>query len=173
MKKINNVFAILLPIIVLSGCGSSDTSNPSPTPSATVTTLDTSVSLSLTATVSSVAPNGIAYFNASGGTSPYRFSIYSGGGTIDSTSGVFTASSSTGTSQVKVIDSEGSVAYASISINSDSGSLVVTPASYSLGYSAQVNLSASGGVSPYVFSMYSGGGSLSASSALSTTYSAP
>lgn len=46
-------------------------------------------------------------FSAEGGTPPYTFIIVTGGGSIDETTGVFTAPDTAGTAIVRVIDFDG------------------------------------------------------------------
>jgi hypothetical protein len=83
-----------------------------------VVTGTNSSGLTLIPSSNSVAVNGTISFSASGGTPAYSFAIISGGGTIGSTSGIFTAPSSTGPVEVQVTDSLGAKASSTISVTS-------------------------------------------------------
>jgi hypothetical protein len=66
---------------------------------------------SITLTVS-----GQTTFIALNGTQPYSFSVVAGSGTIQSSTGVYTAPSSAGSATIKVVDSNGNAAYSTVTI---------------------------------------------------------
>jgi hypothetical protein len=58
--------------------------------------------------ISAVVPvSGKMVFFASGGQSPYRFSMVSGSGTIDSQTGQYTAPDTPGTDEIRLTDDDG------------------------------------------------------------------
>lgn len=63
------------------------------------------MSLAITPSPTSVAIGGSTQFVGSGGTGPYVFSVLSGEGSVDPSTGVFTALSHTGVAVVRVTDS--------------------------------------------------------------------
>ena len=50
------------------------------------------------------------YFQASGGSAPYTYTVYSGSGTIDPATGLFTTSNHPGAVTVRITDSAGEIA---------------------------------------------------------------
>lgn len=66
-------------------------------------------------------------FAALGGTAPYSYSVVSGTGTIDPTTGIYTAPPVVGNEQVRVTDADGSSATASVRVVSSDGALDVAP----------------------------------------------
>lgn len=104
-------------------------------------------------------------FSASGGVAPYTFSVFSGGGTINSSSGLYTAPGSSGSATVRVTDSNGNTADAAVTINP---ALAISPASVNLGFNSTQTFTSTGGVSPYTYSVVSGGGSINSSTGLFT-----
>jgi hypothetical protein len=84
-----------------TGAQSADSSNSSATSSATLT---------LDCYSSSLAYSGTAYCDASGGTSPYSMSLYSGGGSINSSTNQYTAPTYDTTAQIQVVDASGAKA---------------------------------------------------------------
>ncbi len=61
-----------------------------------------------------IAPGLTAYFLGIGGTEPYVYSVFSGVGSIDSSSGLYTAPSTTGVAVIRATDDDGAHADASI-----------------------------------------------------------
>lgn len=97
-------------------------------------------------------------FSSSGGKRPYRFSIVSGGGTINPSTGDFTASSNiTGTTIIKVRDALGNIAKASIMVR---GPLKLSVPNTKVETGGLVRISAIGGVGGYLFSIPSGIGTI-------------
>jgi hypothetical protein len=76
------------------------------------------VSLSLIQIVTAISPNLQASFGASGGTPPYVFSVEPGGagGTIDPSTGIYTAPAVTGVDTVEVTDATTATAAAIIGV---------------------------------------------------------
>lgn len=124
-----------------------------------------SPTLEITPTTKTVALNNIASFVATGGIPPVAFSIVSGNGAINASTGDFTASSIAGTTTVRVSDSVGAIADAIVTINP---SLIISPAVKTIAVNSIFNFTSTGGVGPYVYSVVSGGGSFSG-----FTYTAP
>ena len=112
-----------------------------------------------------LAVNNTQTFSAVGGSGPFTYSIFSGGGTINSATGFFTAPATAGTVTVRVTDSLSATANATVTVNA---ALAISPASVTKAVSATHTFSASGGVSPYVFSIVSGGGSINSTTGLFT-----
>lgn len=112
-------------------------------------------SLAISPFTKSLTANQTFTFTATGGVSPYEYSLVSGVGSI-STVGVY-SSSAVGMSVVRVTDSSGNTSDANVSINA---ALAITPASKTLGANNSYTFSATGGVPPYAFSILSGGGTV-------------
>ncbi len=127
-----------------------------------VVTINAAIAISPTTTT--IGLNNSYTFTASGGVSPYTYSIVSGVGTIGVTSGVYSGSSA-GTAVVRVTDATGNTSSANVTV---SGGLTLAADHSTVAVGNTVTLSASGGVSPYSYSIVSGGGSISG-----TTFTAP
>jgi alpha-tubulin suppressor-like RCC1 family protein len=93
----------------------------------------------------------------SGGQPPYSYSIYSGGGSLDS-SGVYTAPQTTGPAIIRLSDISGAVSSYQIQIKA---ALAASAPEYNILLSQSSQITASGGVSPYSYSVISGAGSVS------------
>ncbi|MBV2169239.1 MAG: hypothetical protein KUL82_11095, partial [Bdellovibrio sp.] len=103
--------------------------------------------------------------NPVGGSGGYVFTIVSGGGTIDPETGVFTAPTTPGVTQIEIKDSSG---------NSIVFEVVVQP-SLSFALNAPTiaennvfDFEASGGVAPLTYSLVAGGGTIDSSTGLYT-----
>ena len=70
--------------------------------------------LAISPSSTTVSSNGTIQFSASGGVPPYTFSILSGVGSINSSSGLYTAPATPGTTYVLVTDKQGSTAKATV-----------------------------------------------------------
>ncbi|MEK6704521.1 MAG: hypothetical protein AABZ06_01910 [Bdellovibrionota bacterium] len=114
-----------------------------------------------------LAVNNSFVFSAAGGVTPYSYSIQSGGGSINASTGSYTAPSSPGSAVVKVTDSLGNISTASVTINP---ALAISPTSKAIVINTSHTFSASGGVSPYSYSITSGGGTINSSTG---SYTAP
>lgn len=91
-------------------------------------------------------------FAAAGGKPEYRFSITSGGGSIDPESGVYTAPSQIGGAAVQVSDSLNNTASAIVTIVA-AEELGISPSSLTINSESSYTFSASGGVPPYSFTL--------------------
>lgn len=114
--------------------------------------------LAIAPTTKTLAVNNTAGFAPSGGIPPYTFSVPVGTGTINASTGDYTAPASSGSATVRVTDSAGATADASVTINA---AIAISPASWELGVGTSKVFSATGGVAPYTYSVSSGGGSFS------------
>jgi alpha-tubulin suppressor-like RCC1 family protein len=124
-----------------------------------VTTVDVRAPLSISPLSIALAVNNTAPFSGVGGIPPYSFSLVSGSGSIDASTGLYTAPALSGTDTVRVTDSLGFTADAVITVNP---ALQISPATRSIPVNRNVTFSATGGVTPYTFSIASGGGSIDA-----------
>lgn len=115
----------------------------------------------------SLDPGMAKTFSGAGGSKPYSYSIASGGGSIDATSGAYTAPASAGSAVIRVTDASAQHADASVTINPPL--TLVAPATMVDGNTSQT-LIAGGGQAPYSFSIASGTGKVDASSG---AYTAP
>jgi len=100
-------------------------------------------------------------FTSLGGIPPYFYAITSGSGSIDNSSGLFTAGSAGGTSTVTLTDGRGISATATISVQ-EPQHVSIMPALVAVKTSSATWFTAVGGQSPYVFTQLSGSGSMSA-----------
>lgn len=123
--------------------------------------------LGISPTTMELAVNNTTTFSAAGGSAPYTYSVFSGTGTINASSGFYTAPASSGTAVVRVTDSLGATASANVTIDA---ALVISPAAQNTLINSTISFSGSGGVLPYTFSIVSGVGSLDS---LSGLYTAP
>ena len=100
-------------------------------------------------------------FTGSGGVPPYSFTLSAGDGSVNGSTGLFTAAGTAGTSTVKLTDGRGLNAYATISIQ-EPQTLLIMPALASITVSSTVSFMAVGGQPPYVFTQTTGSGSMTA-----------
>jgi hypothetical protein len=96
-------------------------------------------------------------FSATGGITPYTYSVLSGGGSFSGNA--YTAPLIPGTATVQVSDSLGNHNQATVTV-SPLGPLTITPTAVTLRLNAAVTFNASGGISPYTFSIASGYGTI-------------
>ena len=111
-------------------------------------------------------------FSASGGTAPYTYSIVSGTGVINATTGAYTAPAATGADQVRVTDSKGLVSNAVVTITLPSG-LGISPSAVTLTIGSAITFAATGGTPPYTYSVFTGGGVGETLNAGTGAYTAP
>ena len=130
-------------------------------------TITITLGLGISPASTTLAVNNSTTFTALGGSSPYTFSVFSGGGSVVAATGVYTAPATSGTATVRVTDNLGATANATVTINA---ALAISPASKTLAVNNVFTFSASGGVSPYTYSIPSGGGSIVSSTGV---YTAP
>jgi len=108
-------------------------------------------------------------FTASGGVSPYTYTIQSGNGTIDASTGAYTAPGSATEAVVVATDSTGAIGTAAVVVYDD---LAISPSSVTMGKSETQTFTGSGGEEPYTFSLVSGTGSIVSSTGVYTSPSA-
>lgn len=111
-----------------------------------------------------IAPNALAMYvngnqtiSASGGVSPYTYSITAGGGSINLSTGSFTAPGTAQSVTVQVTDTLSNTSSATITVVNP---LVISPASINLQTDQPNTFSATGGQTPYTYSILSGGGTI-------------
>jgi len=100
-------------------------------------------------------------FSAGGGIPPYLYGVVSGDGSFSGNT--YTAGLTPGTAVVRVSDSIGNQDQATVTI-SPLGPLTITPTEVTLKLNTGVTFNASGGVSPYTFSIASGYGTIDSGS---------
>jgi hypothetical protein len=132
-------------------------------------TMDANITVNTSLTIApsqlTTLTNKKSTFTISGGVSPYVFSVKSGQGTIDSSTGEYTAPAMTGSAVVKVTDSTNTTDEATITINE---SLNLAPENPVISSGDSVSFSVSGGTPPYLYSKVSGVGTLTGA-----TYTSP
>lgn len=96
-------------------------------------------------------------FNATGGNPPYVFSLGSGVGNVTQM-GLYTAPSTTGQAIVRVTDANGTTKEALIVIQVE---ITLSPTSRKINVNSSFQFNASGGVTPYTFSVISGSSTVS------------
>lgn len=106
-----------------------------------------------------VIERGAAFtFGASGGVAPYTFSKFSGDGSIDPVSGVY-SSTIEGSAVVRVTDAVASSAEADVTVVEAAAlPLVIIPRSVDIKMGASFQFAGEGGVAPYSYSIESGYG---------------
>ncbi|MBI9099237.1 MAG: hypothetical protein JEY91_12200 [Spirochaetaceae bacterium] len=95
-------------------------------------------------------------FTATGGIPPYTYSIQNGLGTINSSSGVFTAPATSGSCTILVSDTSGLTDTASVAIIDSTGpppALGITPSSIGIYSGNSVTFNAVGGTGPFTYSL--------------------
>ncbi|HVP17889.1 MAG TPA: hypothetical protein VMU36_02770 [Spirochaetia bacterium] len=120
------------------------------------------VLLSISPATALVPANGSTTFSASGGVPPYSFSITSGPGTINASSGVYTAPASPGVAIVQVKDKQGSTATA-----------VVNPVNYAITAMSNPGGQFSGGTASGTFTIKNQGSSSGTQTIFWTVYASP
>jgi hypothetical protein len=141
----------------VSGCGGGGGSSPPPAP-------PPPPSLGISPTAASLDVGMSKTFVASGGTPPYTFSLVSGTGSVTS-SGAYSTLGAAGTADVRVTDSGGQHADASVTIDSAVG---FAPGATTADGGLTLTLAGTGGQGPYKYSVVSGVGTVNASTGLFT-----
>ncbi|MCM2323106.1 MAG: hypothetical protein NDJ90_07565, partial [Oligoflexia bacterium] len=114
-----------------------------------------------------IAVGNVTSFAATGGVPPYVFTVQSGGGAINASTGDYTAPAAPATVVVRVTDSAVPVAFIDTSLTVN-GAVAISPLTAQLVTSGTQVFTASGGAGGYTFSVSSGGGSFTGG-----TYTAP
>lgn len=128
-------------------------------------TITVTAALAISPATKTLAVNNVFTFSATGGVSPYTYSVVSGGASINATSGAYTAPAAAGSATVRVTDGYGNTSNATVTINA---ALAISPASDVITVVDTKTFTSTGGVSPYTYSVSSGTGSINASTGLYT-----
>jgi hypothetical protein len=147
--------------LALSACGGGGGSGAPPT---------STTPLAITPASIDVLVNSTEIFAASGGTPPYAFAVISGGGSIDSLNGKFTAPSVAVNVIVRVTDSAKRSVNCTVHVLAE---VLIAPVNTSVGASTTTVFSATGGRSPYIFSVLSGAGTIDSSNGRYTAPASP
>lgn len=102
-----------------------------------------------------IPTSGTYSFSSINGSAPYTYTITSGDGSINASTGVYTAPVTAGTTIIQVTDNNGQTAKATIMI---SEILSITPTTSSRTVNQALSLISSGGIAPYFYQIISGGG---------------
>lgn len=140
------------------------------TQDAAVTITGGSAALALSPASATVAVSTAYQFSGVGGAPPYTFAVTAGGGSVNATTGVYTAPAGAGAATLQITDSLGSVATGSIAIGS---ALALSPLAPNLALSGQTTFTATGGSPPYFYDVISGNGSMGLLSGVFTAPSTP
>jgi hypothetical protein len=139
--------------------------NTGQTDDATVTVTNVPVGLAIIPPATAVNAGGNVSFSASGGTPPYTFTQFAGGGSF--TSPTYIAPWTAGTATIRVTDSASATADATVTINPPPA-LAITPSATNLNVGQNVTFTGSGGSGTYTWAKISGLGNL-----VGATYTAP
>jgi hypothetical protein len=112
-----------------------------------------------------IAQNSTCTFQGKDGDPPYVFSIQSGAGIIDSSTGIYTSPGFTTDDVILLTDSNGNTDTASVTVNTP---LSISPETVYMEVGTTQLFTGNGGELPYTYTVLSGGGSFS-----SNIYTAP
>lgn len=96
-------------------------------------------------------------FSTVGGSAPYQYTIVNGSGSIDQTSGEYTAPSVASQATIKVSDSNGSSQFATVTTVD---SLTISPSTAVIEINKNFSFTTAGGLAPYTYSVYAGAGTI-------------
>ena len=115
-------------------------------------TESSSAALAIAPSAITIAAGSSVTFTATGGPPPYTFVVVAGSGTINASTGAYTAPLAAGTETVSAMDSAGAAGEATVSVTA-SGTLTISPASITVAVNNSLTFIATGGVPPYTFSL--------------------
>jgi|GEM_PF-1601535 len=167
MNKLSIVLMSSLSVFAVACAGSSTSDSAVQSQS----TGDLAVALSKTGTIYT---DETLTVSASGGTTPYVYSVAEGDGTIDASSGSFTAPSAKGYVTVQATDANNDAVqirfyvYRATTTSSSDGeiqtsTLSISPSDVEIASTGTQVFTATGGTAPYTYSVVSGSGSMSGS----------
>ncbi len=114
-------------------------------------------------------PDSAQYtFSASGGFPPYSYSIFQGSGSIDESTGVYTAPGLYGYDIVRVTDLSGNTSDSIVEIYVAGATLIIIPDSITIAKGESCTFSAIGGTPPYIYSVFFGTGTINSSTGFFT-----
>jgi alpha-tubulin suppressor-like RCC1 family protein len=119
-------------------------------------TLSVGSELIISPSMANLNTNATFQFGATGGIAPYTYSVI-GEGSINSTTGLYTASAMSGNATVVVTDSQGISKYASVAVNI---SMTLSHPTLLMQINKSHSFSTSGGVTPYTYTVYTGEGTI-------------
>jgi hypothetical protein len=133
-------------------------------------TLEILAPFALSPDKATVSATSTCLFTASGGKPPYSYALASPTlGSIDPAGGLYTAPALAGSDTVLASDAIGNTAEAELTVTPP-GPLAISPSAITLAAGSTLSFSASGGLTPYSFSLGRGQGTIDASSGF---YTAP
>ncbi|MEK7689716.1 MAG: IPT/TIG domain-containing protein, partial [Bdellovibrionota bacterium] len=124
----------------------------------TLVTVTVNPALAISPSSRLIAINNSITFSATGGVGGTSYTVTSGAGSVNASTGVYVAPASSGSATVQALDTFGNQSNASITINP---ALAISPTNVSVTVYGTHQFSGSGGVAPYSFSMQSGVGGVS------------
>lgn len=163
--KFLRIFFLVILTVGLFSCGNSSGNAPSSSLAPEVPPTPPPTALSISPAHNVLAVGNTRTLIASGGAGGYFFSIFSGVGSVLSTTGVYTAPVTPGLAVVRVTDSAGNYADATITVQA---ALAISPAHLSLSLNQTSTFSITGGVGEVQYSVVSGGGAIDASTGFFT-----
>ncbi|MCT4641492.1 MAG: hypothetical protein N4A33_04285 [Bacteriovoracaceae bacterium] len=116
-------------------------------------------SLQISPASKTIGTSQVQTFEAIGGIAPFTYTKVSGVGSIDSSTGVYTAPAFAGSATIEVRDINNNTSFATVTIVD---ALTVTPSGATVEDLATLSLSVAGGTAPYTYSIYAGNGSIDA-----------
>lgn len=120
-------------------------------------TINVNPALNISPNTKITVVNRAEIFIAGGGVPPYTFSLLSGNGSVNPTTGVYIAPANPGNSVVRLQDSKGNFVDATITINPD---VLISPIDPKVMVGNQINFLGSGGIPPFQYDIISGPGSI-------------